>query len=78
VIATGTTRSLAYFIERAFAWFGLDWEVHVRFNNELRRPSDISISQGNPSKAAKHLGWEARLDVDAVIEKMCSAIAENS
>jgi GDPmannose 4,6-dehydratase len=78
VIATGTTRSLAYFIERAFAWFGLDWEVHVRFNNELRRPSDISISQGNPSKAAKHLGWEARLDVDAVIDKMCSAIAENS
>ncbi|MEI7784010.1 MAG: GDP-mannose 4,6-dehydratase [Betaproteobacteria bacterium] len=75
VIATGTTRSMAYFIERAFAWFGLDWQAHVRFNNELRRPSDITISQGDPGKAASQLGWRAHLKVDAVIDEMCAAVA---
>lgn len=75
VIATGTSRSLAYFVERAFAWFDLDWRAHVRFNNQLRRPSDIALSQGNPSKAARQLGWRAQFDIDAVIDQMCAAVA---
>lgn len=78
VIATGTSRSLAYFIARAFAWFGLDWQAHVRFNNQLRRPSDIALSQGNPAKAASQLGWRARLDVNTVIDNMCAAVAEKN
>ena len=75
VIATGKSRSLEYFIARTFDWFGLDWQVHVRFNNKLRRPSDIALSQGNPAKAAAELGWKATLDVDAVIDAMCAAVA---
>ena len=75
VIATGTSRSLAYFVERTFNWFGLDWNAHVRFNNQLRRPSDIAFSQGNPAKAANQLGWQARMNVDAVIDRMCTAVA---
>lgn len=76
VIATGTSHSLAYFIERAFAWFGLDWQSHVSFNNQLRRPSDITVSQGNPTKAFQDLGWRAEFNLDAVIDKMCAAIAD--
>jgi GDPmannose 4,6-dehydratase len=71
VIATGITRSLAYFIARAFAWFGLDWKAYVRFDHLLRRPSDIAISQADPSKAVIQLGWQARHSVDAVIDLMC-------
>lgn len=77
VIATGTSRSLEYFIARTFAWFGLDWKTHVSFNNKLRRPSDIAFSQGNPAKAADRLGWRARLDLDAVIDAMCAAVASD-
>lgn len=75
VIATGTSHSLAYFIERAFAWFELDWRSHVRFNNQLRRPSDISVSQGNPSKAFRDLGWRAQFNLEALIDEMCAAVA---
>jgi len=71
VIATGRSCSLSYFIERSFQWFGLDWRQHVIFNNELRRPSDITHSRGNPALAERQLGWKSKYDVDAVIDAMC-------
>jgi len=71
VIATGRSCSLEYFVDRAFGWFGLNWQQHVKFSNDLRRPSDITFSCGNPSRAAARLGWKAKLDVDAVIDAMC-------
>ena len=73
VIATGRTVSLAYFVERAFAHFGLDWNAHVQIDQGLLRPSDIRRGQGDPSRALARLGWRARTDVDGVIEAMCRA-----
>jgi GDPmannose 4,6-dehydratase len=73
VIATGRTVSLAYFVERAFANFGLDWKAHVQIDQGLLRPSDIREGKGDPSKALARLGWRARTDVDGVIQAMCRA-----
>jgi len=72
VIATGRSSSLNYFVERVFIWFGLNWEKHVRFNNALRRPSDITNSAGNSARALSRLGWAANYDIDFVINAMCS------
>jgi GDPmannose 4,6-dehydratase len=36
---------------------GLDWQEYVVSDRELRRPMDLAVSQGNPSKAIKRLGW---------------------
>ena len=72
VIATGRSCSLGYFVERAFQWFGLNRREHVIFNNELRRPSDITYSCGNPALAERRLGWKPIYDVDAVIDMMCA------
>ena len=72
VIATGRSCSPGYFVEQVFQWFGLNWREHVFFNNELRRPSDITHSRGNPALAERQLGWKPRYDVDAVIEAMCA------
>lgn len=72
VIATGRSSSLGYFVERTFSWFGLNWKDHVQFNNELRRPSDITHSCGNPARAISRLGWKPIFDVDSVIDAMCS------
>jgi GDPmannose 4,6-dehydratase len=72
VIATGRSSPLSYFVDRAFAWFGLDWREHVTFNNELRRPSDIAFSRGNPARAKNQLGWKPSYDVDALIDAMCT------
>jgi len=43
VIATGKTVSLRYFVERAFATCGLNWEQYVVADPGLLRPSDIRI-----------------------------------
>jgi GDPmannose 4,6-dehydratase len=72
VIATGRTVSLKYFVERAFAYFGLDWSRHVSSDNSLLRPSDIRFGAGDPSRAQARLGWRAAVDVDGVIDRLCA------
>jgi GDPmannose 4,6-dehydratase len=73
VIATGRSVSLEYFVERAFARFGLEWRRHVRLDSKLLRPSDIRYGSADPSRALKVLGWRANLHVDDVIDAMGKA-----
>ena len=75
VIATGQTRSLQYFVERAFAHFDLAWQEHVQVDRGLLRPSDISNSCANPTKAAAKLGWTAQCSFEAMVERMSEAAA---
>jgi GDPmannose 4,6-dehydratase len=76
VIATGRTVSLSYFVEKTFAYFGLDWHAHVQTDDTLLRPSDIAYGAGDPALAARVLGWTADHDADAVVQKMCLAAAQ--
>lgn len=71
VIATGRTVSLEYFVGRVFEQFGLDWKAWVNVDQRLLRPTDIQVGRANPGKARAKLGWSHRLDVDAVIARMC-------
>jgi GDPmannose 4,6-dehydratase len=73
VIATGKTVSLQYFVETAFAHFGLDWKENVRIDPNLLRPSDLAYSAADPSQAEAHLGWRAQYSVENVIAAMCTA-----
>jgi GDPmannose 4,6-dehydratase len=75
VIATGRTESLGYFVQRAFAYFGLDSERHVLIDDRLRRPTEVRISRADPSKAMARLGWAPTRDVDGVIDAMCASAA---
>jgi GDPmannose 4,6-dehydratase len=70
VIATGQTSPLEKFVEEVFFHFGLNWREHVLQNPELMRPTDLLVSVGDPSKAAKKLGWIAKTDLKGVIQKM--------
>lgn len=73
VIATGKSHSLQEFVECAFEACDLDWRDHVRSDEHLKRPAEISGNCGDPRKAARQLGWKpehvmhdvARLMVDA-------------
>jgi GDPmannose 4,6-dehydratase len=78
VIATGRTVSLAYFVERAFAHFDLDWREHVRVDEGLLRPTDINFSAADASLAEQELGWKPTHDVDDVIRNLCSAASRRS
>ncbi|MBI3298610.1 MAG: GDP-mannose 4,6-dehydratase [Elusimicrobia bacterium] len=70
VIATGETNSLEDFVAAAFAEVGLDWREHVEIDSRLLRPSDIAVGRANPAKAARELGWKARLRMRDVARAM--------
>ena len=70
VIATGKTYSLQDFVRIAFKNVDLNWVDHVEQSNELLRPTDLTISSADPSKAQRILGWQAKLNMPAVIERM--------
>jgi GDPmannose 4,6-dehydratase len=76
VIATGRTVSLEYFVEKSFAYFGLDWRAHAQTDAKLLRPSDIAYGAADPSLAASRLKWKAVYDVDDVIQSMCQDASE--
>ena len=70
VIATGKNISLDEFVQKTFSSFNLDYRDYTSYDKSLFRPSDISESLGDPSKALKILGWKAKYKVDEVIKMM--------
>jgi GDPmannose 4,6-dehydratase len=61
VIATGTSYSVRDFVEHCFTHVGLDWRDHVRFDERYLRPTEVDDLVGDTSKAARVLGWQARV-----------------
>lgn len=61
VLATGESHTVADLCEAAFAAAGLDWEKYVRTDPALHRPTEVWSLCGDPSRARKVLGWEARV-----------------
>jgi GDPmannose 4,6-dehydratase len=73
VIATGETHSLRAFVQCAFAAAELNWEDFVDCDASLLRPTDISMSYADPSKAARLLKWEAKIKMRDVVRLMLEA-----
>lgn len=78
VIATGHTTSLGKFVELAFRHFGLDWHRHVSTDTSLLRPTEIMVGRADPSMALRVIGWQAKYQVDQVVEAMCRAEVNGS
>ncbi len=64
---------MALFIEMAFRLVGLDWWVYVVSDKGLRRPTDLAVSRGNPSKAMEKLGWVAKHQISDIVRLMIEA-----
>lgn len=73
VIATGKTCSLEAFVEEVFAYLGLHWQDHVEIDKSLYRPTDITKSCGDASKAKQLLGWQAQHTVKDIAHMMVDA-----
>lgn len=73
LVATGETYRLQEFVAAAFACVGLNWEDHVRFRDDLRRPTEIRESRLNPDKAKRVLGWSASKKMTDVVQSMSVA-----
>ena len=72
VIATGKSNTLKSFIDKTFDYYNLDWQKYVQVDEELFRPSDIMDSVGDPKLARTKLNWQAKVNFDELIIKMCS------
>jgi len=70
VIATGVSSVLDAFVDVAFAYFGLNWRDHTVVDMSLFRPTDISVSKSNPTKAKQQLGWQANFLMPEIVRMM--------
>ena len=73
VIATGRTTTVRDMCKIAFEYVGLDYEKYVHINPKFYRPADVPLLLGNPAKAKKVLGWEAKTTLDELIHMMVDA-----
>lgn len=73
LIATGSTHSLREFVAKAFEYVGLDWQDYVISDPSLLRPTELMTSKGNPEKARKKLGWQAKFTMSEVVGMMIEA-----
>lgn len=73
VIATGEYNRLSDFVELAFKEVGLEWKDHVALDSAFLRPTDLKRGLGDPSLAAKRLGWKARYRMKDVVSMMMAA-----
>ena len=78
VLATGVGTTVRDFCAAAFAHAGLNWEDHVRYDEQYERPTEVDALIGDATKAGERLGWKAdthadelaRIMVDADLEQM--------
>jgi GDPmannose 4,6-dehydratase len=73
VVATGESHSVGEFVERAFAYANLDWRKYVTRDPKYLRPSEVDHLLGDPGKARRDLGWNAKVDFDALVRMMVDA-----
>jgi GDPmannose 4,6-dehydratase len=70
VIATGETNTVRRCVEIAFDEAGLDWERYVEIDDSLKRPAEVDLLVGDPSKAERELGWTPKTSFEELIRLM--------
>ena len=70
VIATGESHTVRAFVEKVFDRLGLDPEQYVAIDPRYFRPAEVEFLQGDPSKAKRVLGWQPKVGVDELVERM--------
>jgi GDPmannose 4,6-dehydratase len=73
VVASGVSHSLEEFVATAFSKMELDWRDHVDHEPSLARPSDITESRGNATKASRLLDWHSNVGFAEIIARMMPA-----
>ena len=74
VIGTGVAHTIREFIEAAFAAASMsDYERYIEIDQKLYRPSDVSLTVSDPSKAKAVLGWQAKTSFKELVRIMVDA-----
>ena len=78
VIATGETHSVKDFVRVCFDYLNLNYEDYVVIDENLYRPAEVNILQGNYSKARQTLSWKPSVGFEELVEMMVKADLDNS
>lgn len=70
VIATGESHTVRAFVEKVFGRLGLDPEQYVAIDPRYFRPAEVEFLQGDPAKAKRVLGWQPKVSIDELVERM--------
>ena len=70
VIATGETNTVRRCVEVAFDQAGIEWEPYVKIDDAFKRPAEVDLLVGDPSKARNVLGWEPQTNFEGLIRLM--------
>jgi GDPmannose 4,6-dehydratase len=74
VLATGETRTVREFVQLAFEAAGIrDWKAHVTTDTRHERPAEVHVLKGDPRKAERVLGWNAKTRVPDLVRIMVEA-----
>jgi GDPmannose 4,6-dehydratase len=70
VVATGTSHSVRDLVNTAFGAVGLNWQDYVKIDEAYIRPSDVSETRGDSTKAREELGWQPTVSFEEMIREM--------
>ncbi len=70
VVATGEVHTVAEFAEEAFKVVGLNWKDYVITDPKFVPPVQTGPLQGDPTKAKRILGWEAKTKFKDLVKIM--------
>lgn len=70
VVATGETHSVCELCEVAFTHVGLNYQYYVAQDPKFFRPAEVDLLVGNPTKAARVLGWTPTVTFQELIRMM--------
>lgn len=73
VIATGRTTTVRDMCKIAFSHVGLNYEDHLAIDPQFYRPAEVDVLLGDPTKAARQLGWQATTTLEQLIHMMVDA-----
>jgi GDPmannose 4,6-dehydratase len=70
VIASGESHSVRDFLEAAFNYVDLDYRDYFIIDDNLYRPSEVNLLQGDASKAREKLGWSPTVSFEELVKEM--------
>jgi GDPmannose 4,6-dehydratase len=76
VIVTGKCHSVRDVLEIAFSHLDLDYRNYLVQDNDLYRPSEVYLLQGDASKTPKKLSWYPTVCFEDLIREMVDSDLE--
>ncbi len=73
VIATGRSITVREFCRIAFAQASLEADEFVRLSNDMMRPAEVDVLEGDAGKAHRALGWQAQTSLETMVAEMVEA-----